>query len=1013
MKTHRVIAVVLTVIVLGVISARAEDPVHIPDPALKAAVEAALGIPDPTSTDMLALELLHTPNQGITDLTGLEYATNLRFLNLQGNLIVDLSVLSTLTNLTELWFQRNQIADIGAIANLTNLTTLLVDDNEIVDIAAVSGLSNLERLAVGCNQITDVSVVWDLANLTYLDLRECTITDLSRAAELNDLTHLLLNGNQIDDISAVSGLTALEELWLQRNQITKIDAVAGLTNLTTLLLDDNQISDISAVASLTNLERLTLGRNQITDVSVVWDLTNLTYLNLSYCAINDLSPVARLKRLTDLFLNYNHITDISAISELPALQVLWLKGNQIDDVSPLADLPDLGQIDLAWNGLTDVSALTPMTSLDELWLSGNPLHPQACLIDIPLIKVNNPGVVIHYDGCVELPQALTISSTSGGAVVMPGEEVFTCLWGELVPVEAVADEGYQFTRWSGTAVDANAMLDPCSPHTSVFMDADHTLTAHFAPQEEPWSTVYFNDFEDAVGPEWSHDLVDATLIGERRFLGQFGNDSVTLTLADLPAHAEARVSFDLFVIRSWDGDGLPAPPGVGAGAGPDIWSLQVEDGPTLQQTTFDNHITEPYLGFHRQSYPQEYPYAESLPQTGAAETGTLGYVWPHPEGTAPADSVYHLDYRFAHAAPSIALILAASLTSPLNNESWGVDNVKVEVLTSEVELITSSTAGGAVITPGEGVSTYLMGEVVSVEAVAEKGHHFTHWSGGAVDAGKVADPNAAATTVLMDGGYTLMANFALDQRRLLIASTAGGSVTDPGEGSFTYNQGSSAAVQATAQAGYHFTHWSGSAVDAGKVADPNAAATTVLMDGGYTLTANFAIDTHTLTTSSTSGGSTTEPGEGAFTYTQGQLAAVEATAEEHYHFTGWSGTAVEAGKMADPAAAKTTVTMDGDYTLQANFAIEQHVLVVHAGEGGWVSVVAVRPDGSSLEAASNCTLNLDHGTKVVLVAMAQSGYEFENFASWSGDYYGTADYWEFTLERDWYLTAHFTAESAP
>ena len=38
-----------------------------------------------------------------------------------------------------------------------------------------------------------------------------------------------------------------------------------------------------------------------------------------------------------------------------------------------------------------------------------------------------------------------------------------------------------------------------------------------------------------------------------------------------------------------------------------------------------------------------------------------------------------------------------------------------------------------------------------------------------------------------------------------------------------------------------------------------------------------------------------------------------------YHFLGWTGTAVDAGRVADPRAAQTTVLVDAQYTLVANF----------------------------------------------------------------------------------------------
>ena len=106
--------------------AMAEDPVNFPDANLKAEVESALGISDPTPTDMLSLTFLHATASGILDLTGIEYATHLTTLSLFRNQIRDISALSGLTNLMELELAWNQISDISALSGLTNLTELLL-----------------------------------------------------------------------------------------------------------------------------------------------------------------------------------------------------------------------------------------------------------------------------------------------------------------------------------------------------------------------------------------------------------------------------------------------------------------------------------------------------------------------------------------------------------------------------------------------------------------------------------------------------------------------------------------------------------------------------------------------------------------------------------------------------------------------------------------------------------------------------------------------------------------------
>ena len=77
---------------------------------------------------------LEARNANITDLTGLEHATNLTGLFLiaervgnewqNSNAVSDLSPLSGLTNLTRLTINFDTITDISPLSGLTNLTSL-------------------------------------------------------------------------------------------------------------------------------------------------------------------------------------------------------------------------------------------------------------------------------------------------------------------------------------------------------------------------------------------------------------------------------------------------------------------------------------------------------------------------------------------------------------------------------------------------------------------------------------------------------------------------------------------------------------------------------------------------------------------------------------------------------------------------------------------------------------------------------------------------------------------------
>jgi hypothetical protein len=74
-----------------------------------------------------------------------------------------------------------------------------------------------------------------------------------------------------------------------------------------------------------------------------------------------------------------------------------------------------------------------------------------------------------------------------------------------------------------------------------------------------------------------------------------------------------------------------------------------------------------------------------------------------------------------------------------------------------------------------------------------------------------------------------------------------------------------------------------------------------------------------LTVCSTEGGQVTAPGEATFTYDKGTVVDLVAEPEDGYHFVNWTG---DVSAIANVAAATTTITMSGDYSILANFAPE-------------------------------------------------------------------------------------------
>ena len=87
-------------------------------------IRERLALPDEapiTQLEMLRLEKLSAKEAQIQNITGLEYAINLRSLVLPVNQIQDITPLANLVNLSYLILDDNNIQDITPLANLVNL----------------------------------------------------------------------------------------------------------------------------------------------------------------------------------------------------------------------------------------------------------------------------------------------------------------------------------------------------------------------------------------------------------------------------------------------------------------------------------------------------------------------------------------------------------------------------------------------------------------------------------------------------------------------------------------------------------------------------------------------------------------------------------------------------------------------------------------------------------------------------------------------------------------------------
>jgi hypothetical protein len=77
---------------------------------------------------------------------------------------------------------------------------------------------------------------------------------------------------------------------------------------------------------------------------------------------------------------------------------------------------------------------------------------------------------------------LSISSTPGGSVTIPGESVFTYDAGIVTELVATPDDGYEFQRWTG---DTQDIADPNSSSTNITINGDYSITAEFGDEGGP------------------------------------------------------------------------------------------------------------------------------------------------------------------------------------------------------------------------------------------------------------------------------------------------------------------------------------------------------------------------------------------------------------------------------------------------------------------------------------------------------------------------------------------------
>ena len=227
------------------------------------------------------------------------------------------------------------------------------------------------------------------------------------------------------------------------------------------------------------------------------------------------------------------------------------------------------------------------------------------------------------------------------------------------------------------------------------------------------------------------------------------------------------------------------------------------------------------------------------PSEGSLPYGAGVWFSFYPGAIVDLTAIPDAGYRFVNWTGTVGTITdvnVASTTITINGDYAVCANFAQIVEIPQYDLTASSTSGGSVAVPGEGTFAYDAGMVVNVVAEADSGYMFVNWTG---DVTTIANVNGASTAITMSDDYSIAANFVeipVGQVTLTVSSTDGGSVTAPGEATFTYDEGTVVELETEPEEGYAFVSWMGTIDD---IADVNAASTTITMNDNCSITATF------------------------------------------------------------------------------------------------------------------------------------------------------------------------------
>ncbi len=534
----------------------------------------------------------------------------------------------------------------------------------------------------------------------------------------------------------------------------------------------------------------------------------------------------------------------------------------------------------------------------------------------------------------------TLSITSSNATVTKSPLKALYSHGDTVQLSVAPNTGYSFVNWSG------GLTGSANPAT-VTMDGNKAIAAVCALNTYSLTVNAANGSVTRSPDQASYDYnasvtLNAVPAAGYTFTGWSGNLSGTANPATLTMNAAKTVTAN-FASLSY---ALAVSANNGSVAvSPAKSTYQYGEVVTLTATAASGYY---FTGWSGTLSGSENPVTitidgdESVTAQCALKTYSLTVNAANGSvARSPSQSTYPNNQTVTlTATPAEGYTFtgwSGSLSGSANPATITMtDNKTITANFSANTYSLSVTAPNAAITINPQKEAYSYGETVTLAITPNTGYSFLNWTGGLTG-------SANPATITIDENMTVTANCAADTYSLQVNAANGSVVRNPDQASYDYN--TTVTLSASPNEGYHFTGWSG---DLSGSTNP----ATITINAAKTITANYAVNTYTLSTTAGGGSITKNPDKNS--YNHGESVTLTVIPAAGKTFSGWSG---GLSGNANPAV----ITMNTNKTVTAAFTTQDYIVTADARNGG-----SIQPQGD---------IPVGYGGSQTFTFAAETGYQ--------------------------------------